>query len=70
MKYHLIGSTPSKESMTKRIGEYYYSPNIKLIPVDEKTFDVHNSKGKIDKVRVIIKKKRYRFERELFESEI
>ncbi len=54
----LLISSASMEELITQIGKYYYSPNIRV-----ENGKVFNSKGEINGVRVIEKKKRFRFER-------
>ena len=57
-----IATSPSIERMMKIVGEYYYSPNISLVPVSKNIYIVHNSKGVIQGVNVIKKGKRFVFQ--------
>jgi len=57
-----IATSPSIERMMKIVGDYYYSPNISLVPVNDKLYLVHNSKGIIQGVNVIKKGKRFVFQ--------
>lgn len=61
MKTKLIGSAPTIEMLLKGITEFYCGTDIRLVGTIG-LFDVHNSKGKIEGVRVVKKGKRYRFE--------
>ncbi len=57
----LLGSASTLETLIQGIGKFYYSDNITLNEVDG-VYEVHNLNGKINGVRVIKKKNRYRFE--------
>ena len=58
----VIASSETKEGIEKLISDYYYSSNISLKKVDNKDeYEVSNSKGKINGVKVIVKKGRYQF---------
>lgn len=57
----VIGSSPTIEGIVKLIGEFYYSPNIKLEKNTENSWNVINSKGIISRVEVIEKKGRFYF---------
>jgi len=58
----VIASSTSKEGIEKLIGDYYYSKNISIQKIDNKDeYEVSNSKGKIDGVKVVVKKGRYQF---------
>lgn len=62
-KHKLIVSSPTIECMLKQVTKFYCGSDIRF----EGTIDlmsVHNSKGKIDGVRVIKKGQRFRFEYE------
>ena len=59
----LIGSAGSLEDIQKAISKWYYS-DVTLKQVNDKEWEVHNSKGLIDGVKVTLKKGRYRFEME------
>lgn len=61
MKYKLIGSAASLEQLAGLISKFYCSPNIRLVGFVD-LFEVHNSSGPIEGVRVIKKGNRYRFE--------
>jgi hypothetical protein len=56
-KIQLLASSSSQEGIIECISKFFYSKSIKLDGED-----VHNAKGKINGVRVIQKKGRYRFE--------
>ena len=58
----VIGSSNTKEGIEKLIGDYYYSKNISLKKIDDKNeYEVSNSKGKINGVKVVLSKGRYQF---------
>ncbi len=57
----LIGSAPSVETLKTLIDRYFYS-NCGLIAVGDGTYEVHNSKGRIDGCIVTVKRGRYRLE--------
>jgi hypothetical protein len=58
----VIASSTSKEGIEKLIGDYYYSKNISIQKIDNKDeYEVSNSKGKINGVKVVVKKGRYQF---------
>ena len=58
----VIASSETKEGIEKLISDYYYSSKISLKKVDNKDeYEVSNSKGKINGVKVIVKKGRYQF---------
>lgn len=61
-KGKLLGSGGSQEQIVKGIKDFYYGTEVTLQPNADGTFDVHNSKGKIDGVRVREQKGRWRFE--------
>ena len=65
MTNKLLGSAPDLDKIKKMIGQYYYSHNITLKEVSDNEWEIHNAKGKIDDVRVVLVKGRYRFELEL-----
>lgn len=53
----------SEDGIIELISEFYYGSTITLKPSGVKNvWDVYNKKGRIDKVRVIKKRRRYRFE--------
>jgi hypothetical protein len=59
----LIASSSTLDGIKKMIGNYYYSSNISLKKIDNTNeYEVYNAKGKIDSVKVIEKKGRFRFE--------
>jgi hypothetical protein len=58
----VISSSTTKEGIEKLIGDYYYSKNISLRKLDDKDeYEVYNSKGKINGVKVVLNKGRYQF---------
>ena len=61
MKTKLIGSAPSLERMKLLVENFFYSA-VTFVEVAPETFEVHNSKGKIEGCVVKIKKGRVRFE--------
>lgn len=64
MKTVLLGTSPSLEMSVKLIQEYFCGEPITLIP-EGNIFRVKNSVRIIPGLRVILKKGRYRFEREI-----
>ena len=63
-KPRMFGSDGSIEGIKKGIEKFYYSKpgTIQLVETSENTWDVHNTKGKIDGVQVVKKGNRFRFE--------
>jgi hypothetical protein len=58
----VIASSETKEGIEKLISDYYYSSKISLKKVDNKDeYEVSNSKGKINGVKVVLKRGRYQF---------
>jgi hypothetical protein len=58
----VIASSETKEGIEKLISDYYYSSKISLKKVDNKDeYEVINSKGKINGVKVVLKRGRYQF---------
>jgi hypothetical protein len=57
-----LGTSPSIERMVSIIEKFYYSKSISLVPVNDKEYSVHNSKGQIKGVNVIKKGKRFVFQ--------
>ena len=57
MKTKLIGSSGDLGLMTVLLNKFYYTSSIRI-----EGEEVFNSKGKIQNVRVVLKKGRYRFE--------
>lgn len=59
----LLASAETKDGILRAISSYYVGSSIELIASKNMhSWHVHNSKGAIDGVRVVIKGKRYRFE--------
>lgn len=58
----LLGSAGSLEAIRSMIGDWAFSSNITLKQVGKDEWEVHNAKGLVDGVKVIQKKKRFRFE--------
>jgi len=63
--FKLVGSDGSLESLIKGISKWFFGSQISLQQINSKEWDVYNSKGLIEGVRVISKGKRYRFEIEV-----
>jgi len=61
-KAKLYGSAPTKEALISGIEKFYYGTKVSLHPHKEGHHEVHNSKGKIEGVRVREHKGRWRFE--------
>ena len=61
MKTKLLASAADHRGIMKAIKNYW--PGSDLIAIDYKTGEVQNSLGVVEGVRVILKKKRFRFER-------
>ena len=57
-----LATSPSIERMLNVIEKFYYSKTISLVPVNDKEYLVHNSKGLIKGVNVIKKGKRFVFQ--------
>jgi hypothetical protein len=57
-----LGTSPSIERMVSLIEKFYYSKTISLVPVNDKEYLIHNSKGVIKGVNVIKKGKRFIFQ--------
>lgn len=63
IKGKLIASAPTEERIVKLISDYFYGSNIKLEPTDDEgTFNVHNSKGKVNGYVVVLKDGKYKFQ--------
>jgi hypothetical protein len=61
----LLVSAPTEERIIKLISQYFMGSTISLKPTEvENTFDVFNSKGKINSVVVKLVKGKYRFEQQ------
>jgi|694.fasta_scaffold32198_24 hypothetical protein len=61
-KGKLIATSPSLESMTKLINNYFYSTTFYLEPKNDKEYSVFNKKGLLPDLIVVKKGGRYRFE--------
>ena len=60
--HQTLGTSPSIERMVSLIEKFYYSKTISLVPVNDKEYLIHNSKGVIKGVNVIKKGKRFIFQ--------
>lgn len=58
----LLASAPTMERTTKMVNDYFYSNSIELHEDSSGVYSLINSKGKIDRFRVVKKKNRFRFE--------
>ncbi len=59
---NLLGSAPSLDSVKKLISQFYMGSTISLHQIgDSDEYEVHNLKGKINGVKVVKNKGRYRF---------
>ena len=61
-KGKLIATSPSLESMTKLINNYFYSTTFYLEPKNDKEYSVFNKNGLLPDLIVVKKGGRYRFE--------
>lgn len=59
----LVAVASSEEDIKKLITKFFYGTEVTLKPIDDITFEVHNSKGNIKEYIVKLVKGRYRFER-------
>jgi len=57
-----LATSPSIERMLNIIENFYYSKTISLVPVNDKEYLIHNSKGVVKGVNVIKKGKRFVFQ--------
>lgn len=63
VKPRLYASSGSLEGITALVRRFYGdSPTVKLVAESDELWQVHNAYGRIDGMRVILKKRRYRFE--------
>lgn len=69
-KGKLLGSAPTKEQLTDGIKKFYYGTEVTLHPHADGHHEVHNSKGKIDGVKVREHKGRWRFEQHEDKSDL
>lgn len=58
----LLGSAPSLEMLLLGAKKFFCSDSISFVVESDGTYSVHNSKGRIDGVRVVAKKNRFRME--------
>lgn len=58
----LYGSSGTLDGITALISRFYGGSQIRL-ERGEKEWTIHNSRGQIDGVRVVLRKLRYRFEK-------
>lgn len=58
----LLGSASSEEGIINLINKFWYTNSVKLEPIDNKSWKVHNSKGVVNGFIVKLKSGRYRFE--------
>ena len=66
-KVVLLASSGTKAGIIKLITRYFWgSSGVNLRQKSDGVYDVHTDKGHKDTVRVILKKKRYRFEMGIF----
>jgi len=63
MKTILYASSPTIEAITRQIQAFFYNPNITLKLAKENEWFIIGKNGIIPDVRVILKNKRYRFEK-------
>ena len=61
-KGKLIATSPSLESMTELINNYFYSTTFYLEPKNDKEYSVFNKNGLLPDLIVVKKGGRYRFE--------
>jgi hypothetical protein len=68
-KAKLLAASSSIEGITKLVSEYYgKSKTVFLKEVDSNLWEVHNSKGLIDSVEVVLQKDRFRFQEKLMDE--
>jgi hypothetical protein len=58
----LLASAPTMERITKMVNDYFYSTSIELHEGEDGMYSLTNSKGRMDRFRVVKKKNRFRFE--------
>ena len=58
----LLASAPTLERITKMVNDYFYSTSIELHEDSSGVYSLTNSKGRMDRFRVVKKKNRFRFE--------
>lgn len=59
----LYASSPTIEAITRQIQAFFYNPNIALELSKENEWNIIGKNGAIPGVRVILRNKRYRFEK-------
>ena len=62
VKAKLLATSPTLDSMTKLINNYFYSTTFYLEPKNDKEYSVFNKKGLLPDLVVVKKGGRYRFE--------
>lgn len=63
IKYKLIGSASSLDKIIGMIKDSWFWSEVNLTPIDANTWSVASGKGLMDRLRVVLKRGRYRFER-------
>jgi hypothetical protein len=61
--YHLIGSASNMADLAELIKNHWYWNNVSFINITDNEWSVSSGRGKMEGLRIIFKKGRYRLER-------